>query len=108
MLLTQQQILPPQQHDSWATHTQRAVFSDISFGFMPAFKDLRNEQIHLSVDQQGELSVMHMIDHLPDQWVDERDDRGRPVSLKAGIIAGFMRNGQFYTLRQLMGQLHDS
>ena len=85
-----------------------AVFSDISFGFMPAFKNLIDQQIHLSKDRNGDLSVMHLFDGLPESWISEKDDTGIALTLKAGIIAGFMRNAEFYTLNEIVNNIKDS
>ncbi len=84
------------------------VFSDISFGFMPAFKNLKDQQIHLSKDINGELSVMHLFDGLPDHWVHEKDKQGVALTLKSEIVAGFMRNAQFYTLGEILHSIRDS
>jgi hypothetical protein len=70
-------------------------------GFLPAFQDLTTEETHLSVNEDGSLAAVHLLDNLPDHWVVERDDQGRITALKEGIIAGFMRQGQFYTRVQL-------
>lgn len=84
-----------------------AIFTDVSFGFMPAFKDLKTEEIHLSVYHSGELAVVHVLDNLPQNWVDEWGEDGHAISLKHGIIAGFMRNGDFYTLSEINNELRD-
>jgi len=84
------------------------VFSDISFGFMPAFKNLKTQQLHLSKDQNGELSVMHLFDGLPESWIQEKDGQGIALSLKSEIIAGFMRNAEFYTLSEILNDIRDS
>lgn len=105
MLMTQQQVL---QIKPIMCGTQGAIFSDVSFGFFAAFKNLHDEQIHLSMDQQGKISFMHLFDHLPAEWINEWDSQGRAMSLRSGIIAGFMRNSQFYTLTELMSDIRDS
>ncbi len=105
MLISNQQAL--QQKGSYREFNG-AVFSDVSFGFIPAFKNLQDEQIHLSMDRNGELSLMHIFDSLPGDWVNERDEKGRAVSLQPSVIAGFMRNAEFYTLSELMGAIKDS
>lgn len=105
MLVTQQQVI--EQRGAYQQFNT-AVFSDVSFGFVPAFKNLKDEQIHLSLDESGELALMHLLDHLPEHWVNERDELGKPLSLLPCIIAGFMRNSNFYTLSELMGSLRDS
>jgi len=85
-----------------------AIFSDISFGFMPAFKNLKDQQIHLSQDQNGELSIMHLFDGLPECWIQEKDEKGLALTLKTEIIAGFMRNARFYTLSEIVHNIKDS
>ena len=105
MYLTHQQALKQQ-----GTYYKfnGAVFSDASFGFMPAFKNTQDQQIHLSTDQYGELSVMHLLDGLPEAWILEKDEQGRPVSLKSEIVVGFMRNHEFYTLNEIINGVRDS
>ena len=105
MLFTQQQAM--QQKGSYQQFNG-AVFSDVSFGFLPAFKSLNDERVHLSMDANGELSLMHLFDTLPDHWINERDEQGKAVSLHSHVIAGFMRNAHFYTLSELMCDLKDS
>lgn len=70
-------------------------------GFLPAFQDLDTEEVHLSVNEDGSLAAVHLLDNLPDHWVVDRDDEGRITALKDGIIAGFMRQGRFFTRAQL-------
>lgn len=85
-----------------------AVFSDVSFGFMPAFKNIKNQEVHLSTDVDGELSVMHILDGLPESWIEEKDEQGKALTLKSEIIAGFMRNADFYTLNEIIQSVRDS
>ncbi len=105
MLISEHQAL---QQKGQYHHLNGSVFGDVSFGFLPAFKNLLDDQVHLSVDCQGTLAVMHLLDRLPAQWVAERDEQGRAVSLISSVVAGFVRNDQFYTLAELMGKLRDS
>lgn len=79
-----------------------------TFGFLPAFRDLADGETHLCTNADGSLSNVHLFDHLPAHWVEERDDLGRAVTLKQGIIAGFFREGRFYTPTQLKHGLHDA
>lgn len=85
-----------------------AVFGDLSFGFMPAFKNINNQEIHLCTYEDGALSVVHILDGLPWHWVQEWGEDRRPLSLIPGIIAGFMRCGRFYTLHELSSALRDA
>ena len=84
-----------------------AVFGDASFGFMPAFKNLYNDEVHLCAYASGELSVVHVLDGLPAYWVAEWGADGRPINLKPGVIAGFMRFDDFYTLSEITHELRD-
>jgi hypothetical protein len=40
---------------------------------------------------------MHLLCCLPEEWVTGRDERGQIVALKDSVIAGFVRDGTFYT-----------
>ncbi|MCG5515891.1 MULTISPECIES: hypothetical protein [unclassified Ectothiorhodospira] len=70
-------------------------------GFLPAFMDTHTHETHLSINDDGSLALIHLLDGLPDHWVLERDEYGRITALKDGIVAGFMRQGHFYTRSQL-------
>ncbi|MDH5484236.1 MAG: hypothetical protein OEY43_03280 [Gammaproteobacteria bacterium] len=85
-----------------------AVFREASFGFMPAFMDLNTSEVHLSSYDDGMPSVVHILDGLPGYWVAEWGRDGRAVSLKPGVIAGYMRSGVFYTLNEIMNDLKDA
>lgn len=74
---------------------------DPTLGFLPAFQDIYTQEVHLSVNANGSPSHIHVLDHLPDHWVMERDANGQIAALKEGIIAGFMRLGRFYTRADL-------
>ena len=105
MFMSQHQVA--QQQGAYA-QLGGAVFRDASFGLMPAFKDLKTEEIHLSAYSDGELAVVHVLDSLPSNWVAEWGVDGRASSLRAGIIAGFMRFGEFYTISEISNELRDS
>lgn len=105
MHMTHQQAL--QQQSSYYRFNG-AVFSDASFGFLPAFKNIHTQQTHLSTDADGNIAVMHLLDGLPSCWVDEKDDDGRPLTLHSGIVAGFMRNNEFFTLSEIIHAVRDS
>lgn len=75
--------------------------SDLCVGFIPAFRDLSTNETHLSITPEGRVSPIHLIDGLPLDWVTEWDLEGYPKSLKSGIIAGFFRGENFFTLEEL-------
>ena len=105
MFMSQSQVA--QQQGAYA-QLGGALFTDASFGFMPAFKNLNNDEVHLCAYDSGELSVVHVLDGLPAYWVAEWGADGRPVNLKAGVIAGFIRFGCFYTLSEITNELRDA
>lgn len=69
-------------------------------GFIPAFQDSATECIYPSCFPNGALSPIHTFDGLPNEVVLERDPCGRVVAVKPTVIAGFMREGQFFTREQ--------
>ncbi len=68
--------------------------------FSPAFRDEATGQVELSRYADGALAPMHLIDGLPGEWISTRDQQGHPATLKASVIAGFVRDGEFYTREQ--------
>jgi hypothetical protein len=65
--------------------------------FVPAFKDLETGRVELACFSCGSPAPMHVISCLPDEWAAERDAAGEIVRLKESVIAGFVRDGRFYT-----------
>ena len=71
-----------------------------SSGFRPAFYDRATDHAALARFADGRPAPMHLLDGLPDEWVVERDAAGRVRAIKESVIAGFIRNGWFYTREQ--------
>ncbi len=69
-------------------------------GFRPAFFDMASGYAALARFSDGRVAPMHLLDGLPDEWVLERDAAGRVLAIKDSVIAGFVRNGRFYTREQ--------
>ena len=65
--------------------------------FLPAFQDSDSGQVELARQADGSQAPMHLLFCLPDEWVTERDDKGQILALKESVIAGFVRDGEFYT-----------
>ncbi len=78
------------------------LIASIAFGFLPAFRDIETGETHLSVNEDGTVSPIHLMDCVPEYWVSESDDLGRAISLKESIIAGFVRHGRFYGHAELL------
>lgn len=67
------------------------------FGFRPAFLDFATQTIYPSRFADGRPAPLHLLDGLPDEVVVIRAPSGRVIAAKATLIAGFERNGFFYT-----------
>lgn len=65
--------------------------------FLPAFRDEVTGRVEMARMEDGRTAPMHLLCCLPDEWVTERDDSGRITGLKDTVIAGFVRDGAFYT-----------
>lgn len=71
-----------------------------SRGFLPAFYDVETGRGEISRFADGRPAPMHMLDGVPEEWVIERSASNKPTALKASVIAGFVRDGYFYTRAQ--------
>ena len=68
-----------------------------AWGFRPAFKDVTTHIIYRSCFSDGTLAPVHLLDGLPDEVVIRRDAGGHVLAAKASIVAGFVRDGRFYS-----------
>lgn len=68
-------------------------------GFRPAFCDTEDGRVELSRFLNGLPAPVHMLDGLPDSWIVARE-AGRVAVVKRSVIAGFVRDGCFYTRKQ--------
>ncbi len=75
---------------------------------LPAFRDLMDDETHISMTEDGNYAATHDLTCLPFDWVDDWDENGYPLSLKPTIVAGYLRGGDFYTLLDLATIKHDS
>lgn len=96
------------QERSFIEKSGGSVFQDASFGFMPAFMDINTSETHLASYEDGELAAIHILDGLPKKWVSVWDTQGKAQSLQLGVVAGFMRSGEFYSLSEIMNKLCDA
>ncbi len=71
-----------------------------SLGFTPAFLDKKTGVIEIARLKNGQPSPMHIINWLPKSWAESLASDGCVLRLKPGIIAGFVRDGFFYTRAQ--------
>jgi hypothetical protein len=68
--------------------------------FRPAFHDLATARTVQARFADGRPAPMHLLDGLPREWVAEYDAAGRVRAIKDSVIAGFVRDGIFYTREQ--------
>jgi hypothetical protein len=68
-------------------------------GFRPAFFDFATCRTYLSCYANGLSAPIHVLDGLPDEVVARRGPSGRVVLTKPTLVAGFVREGFFYTRR---------
>jgi hypothetical protein len=66
-------------------------------GFRPAFRDTATGQTYPSTFADGAPAPSHVLDGLPDRVVVARDRYGRISRVIGSIVAGFVREGIFYT-----------
>lgn len=71
-----------------------------SLGFRPAFLDSGTGSVYLSRFADGRPAPMHLLEGLPAALAVKHSASGRIAAVKASVIAGFLRNGQFYTRDQ--------
>ncbi len=88
--------------------TQNQVFASTrgvsrknrGLGFVPGFLDQETGFVYASCNADGSPAPIHRMDGLPDEVVLMRTPAGRVVVVKGSLIAGFIRNGHFYTREQ--------
>jgi len=68
--------------------------------FAPAFLDAGSGQVEISRFKNGKPAPFHLLDGLPEEWIEERDVKGRVISVKASIVSGFVRLGTFFTRQE--------
>lgn len=71
-----------------------------SLGFRAAFLDSHTGTIHLARFADGRIAPMHLLDGLPEHLVRTRTTSGRVTEVSESVIAGFERDGCFYTRAQ--------
>lgn len=71
-----------------------------SAGFRPAFIDTDTGIIYLSCNCEGSPAPFHCLDGLPAELIVRRDACGRVKAVKPSVVAGFERDGRFYSREQ--------
>jgi hypothetical protein len=70
-------------------------------GYRPGFMDRETGVVYPSRFADGRPAPLHLIDGLPDHLVAAYDGRGRVAAVKPSVVAGFLRDGRFYTREQV-------
>lgn len=73
-------------------------------GFLPAFRDIETGRVEISRLSGGTPAPIHLLGGLPEEWVVGRDAAGGVSTVKASVVAGFLRGGRFYTREQAARQ----
>lgn len=92
--MNRQQIRQENRHFA---NTPGVSNNNRSFGFLPAFRDDETGQIELAKFADGRLAPVHVINGLPLEWALEHDSEGSIVAVKESVVAGFCKDGRFYT-----------
>ncbi len=71
-----------------------------SLGFLPAFCDTETGRVELSCFAAGIPAPIHLLTGVPDEWVVARHLSGEVAAIKASVVAGFWRDGKFFTREQ--------
>lgn len=71
-----------------------------SNGFAPAFCNTETGSVELSRFSNGMPAPVHVFDGLPESWIAERDADAGVTALRPAVVAGFVRDGRFYTRLQ--------
>ena len=65
--------------------------------FLPAFRDSESGRVEVARLEDGQPASVHLLVGLPEEWVTGRDENGHIVAVRDTIVAGFVRDGVFYT-----------
>ena len=66
-------------------------------GFVPAYLNTATGEALASRFEDGRPAPVHVLDGLPDSWIAGRDARGCVTRTTRDVIAGFLRDGRFFT-----------
>ncbi|WP_462320585.1 hypothetical protein [Halochromatium sp.] len=69
-------------------------------GWRPGYLNQATGEFELSRFSDGRPAPIHVLDGLPEAWVQCRDAEGRVLAAEPEIVSGFIRAGRFYTREQ--------
>lgn len=68
--------------------------------FVPAFYDTETGLVAIARFADGTPAALHLLEGLPEEWIEERDASGRVLAIKDTVVSGFVREDRFYTRAQ--------
>lgn len=71
--------------------------NNADIGFRAAFRDELTGNVFLSRFANGKVAPIHLLNGLPDDLVETREQDGRVVRAKKTLTSGFERLGAFFT-----------
>jgi len=73
-------------------------------GYVPGFLDTETGATYRSRDAAGRAAAVHLLDGLPEWLVVRRSAAGRVAEVKHSVVAGFLRDGRFFTREQVSSE----
>lgn len=74
--------------------------SNRAAGWRPGYLNLTTGECELSRFSDGRPAPIHVLEGLPEDWVQSRDAEGRVIAAEPEIVSGFIRGGRFFTRDQ--------
>ncbi|MCB1774439.1 MAG: dihydroorotase [Gammaproteobacteria bacterium] len=68
-----------------------------SAGFVPAYCNHADGQVVASRFADGTPAPIHVLEGVPEHWVEHRDADSGLIRLKPTVEAGFLRDGRFFS-----------
>jgi hypothetical protein len=90
-----QQLLQQQNHDF--AGSGGVSQNNNETGFVPGYFNTQSGVAVRSCFSDGSPAPIHVLDGLPETWILTRGDQGQVLEARPGVIAGFIRDGIFYT-----------
>lgn len=95
------------RRDAERRHVESAA-TEARLSVLPAFRDIETGETHLSINADGTLAPVHVLEGLPEHWVLSRGARGEVRAIKDSVIAGFLRGGRFYSHEEMAAKGYDA
>jgi hypothetical protein len=86
-------------------HTAGVSHQNNRWGYLPGFLDEETGSVYPSCKADGTLAPIHVMDGLPESLITARSASGRAAAVKRTVIAGFIKEGHFYTREQVANAL---